>query len=134
MASGSKQRWRTILFCIVGATVFWLLNALNKVYTTEISYPVHLVVNKSKEAFTKEPPTSLTLEVTGSGWSLLRYLLQFKRKPAELTMGQVVRRGRIRNDYLRSFFDKKLKALKVNRVLLDEVPHTHTPSSRSTTQ
>ena len=125
MASASKHQWRTILCCIGGATVFWLLNAFNKVYTTEINYPVHFVIDEPKGAFTKVPPSSIPLEVTGGGWRLLRYLLHLDVQPIELPVAKVASKGRIRSEYLRSLFDKKIKDLKVHRVLLDEAPSVH---------
>lgn len=126
MASASKHRWRTILFCMGGAAVFWLLNALNKVYTTEINYPVHFVIDESKVAFTKVPPPSVSLEVTGGGWRLLRYLLHVDVPPIKLLVAQVTSKGHIRSEYLRSLFDRKLKDLKVHSVLLDDTPSVHT--------
>ena len=126
MASASKHQWRTILCCIGGATVFWLLNALNKVYTTEINYPVHFVLDEPKVAFAKVPPSRVPLEVTGGGRSLLRYLLHLNVQPIELPVAQVASKGRIRSEYLRALFDTRIKDLEVHSVLLDEVPAVHT--------
>lgn len=120
MASASKHRWRTIFLCMVGAVVFWLLNALNKEYTTEIDYPVLFVVDKSGEVFAKIPPATLHLEVTGSGWRLLRYLLRLGVQPVELPFAKVAKRGQIKSERLYPLFAKKLKDLKVRRVILDE--------------
>ena len=121
----SKHQWRTILLCMGGATLFWLLNALNKVYTTDIKYPVHFVIDESKVAFTEVPPTSVALEVTGGGWRLLRYLLRLDVQPIALPVARVARRGRVQRKYLLALFDKKIKDLKVHRVLLDEAPAVH---------
>lgn len=135
MVLASKHKWRTFFLCIVGAIVFWLLNALNKVYTTEIDYPVSFVINKSQEvAFAKAPSSSIRLEVTGSGWKLLRYLLRLNVPPVELTAAQISKRGRIRRERLCSIFAKKLKDVEVQGVLLDEALHLHTPSQKSTTK
>ncbi len=126
MPTTSKHQWRTILLCIGGATLFWLINALNKVYTTEINYPVHFVIDESKVAFTKAPPASIALEVTGGGWKLLRYLLHLDVQPIELPVAKVASKGSIKREYLRSFFDQRIKDLKVHSVLLDAAPPVHT--------
>ena len=109
MPTTSKHQWRTMLLCIGGATWFWLLNALNKVYTTAINYPVHFVIDESKVAFTQAPPASIALEGTGGGWKLLRYLLHLDGQPIELPMAKVASQGRIKREYLRSFFDQRIK-------------------------
>jgi len=84
MESASKHRWQTLLFCMGGAMMFWLLNALNKVYTTDINYPVIFIIDDSKVVFSKIPPPTIRLEVTGGGWKLLRYLIRLNVQPIEL--------------------------------------------------
>jgi hypothetical protein len=120
MESASKHRWQTILFCMGCAIMFWLLNALNKVYTTDINYPVVFIVGESKVVFAKTPPPTICLEVTGGGWKLLRYLLRFNVQPIELPVAQVSKKGKIKSEYLLPIFSKKLKDLKVRRVLVGE--------------
>lgn len=128
MESASKHRWRTILFCMGCAIMFWLLNALNKVYTTDINYPVVFIVGESKVVFSKTPPPTICLEVTGGGWKLLRYLLRFNVQPIELIVAQVSKKGKIKSEYLLPIFSKKLKDLKVRRVLVGEAICVRTPS------
>jgi len=130
MESASKHRWRTILFCMGGAMMFWLLNALNKVYTTDINYPVVFIIDESKVVFTKVPPPIIRLEVTGGGWKLLRYLLRLNVQPIELPVAQVSRKGQIKGEHLFPIFAKKLKDLKVRRVLVDEVICVHPISQK----
>jgi hypothetical protein len=133
MESASKHKWRTLLFCMGGAIMFWLLNALNKVYTTDINYPVVFIVDKSKVAFAKIPPTTICLEVTGGGWKLLRYLFHLNVQPIELPVAQVSKRGEIKSEYLLPIFNKKLKDLEVRRVLVGEAICVHTLSQKSST-
>jgi hypothetical protein len=125
-ASARKHRWQTVLVCIFGAMVFWRLNALNKVYTTDMNYPVAFIIDESKVAFTKVPPSTIRLEVTGGGWSLLRYLLSLHVQPIELPVAQVSKRGNIKSEYLWPIFNKRLKDLKVRSVLMDEALCVHT--------
>ena len=132
-ASARKHRWKTIFFCMGGAMVFWLLNALNKVYTTDISYPVSFTIDESKVAFAKEPPSAIRLEVTGGGWRLLRYLLRLHVQPIELPVAQVSKKGQIKGEYLWPIFNKRLKDLKVRRVLMGEALYVRTVSPKSPT-
>ena len=133
MDSASKYRWQTILFCMGGAMVFWLLNALNKVYTTDIDHPVVFVIDESKVVFTKVPPSTLCLEVTGGGWKLLKYLLHLHVQPIELSIDKVSERGQIRSEHLCPIVAKKLKDLKVHKVLMQKPLCVHTPSQTSPT-
>ena len=116
----SKHRWKTILLCIGAAVVFWFLNALSKVYTTEIDYPVSFVINTSQVVFEKSPPSTLRIEVKGSGWRLLRYLTHLNVHPVEIPVVKVLEKSQIKAEYLDVFFFKRLQDLKVNRVFLDE--------------
>ncbi len=117
----NKDRWRVILLCVSGAVVFWLFNALNKEYTTEVNYPVHFVVNDTQEIFTEEPPHKIPLEVTGGGWNLLKYLLQLNLQPVELPVEKVSKKGLVSQEKLYAIFVKHLKDLKVNKVLIDSL-------------
>jgi len=129
MLSASKHRWRTICLCVSGAIVFWLLNALNKVYTTEIDYPVSLIIDESKVAFEQVPPSTMCIEVTGVGWRLLRYLLRLDVQPVEIPVDKISQKGKIKSEYFHLFFAKRLKDLKVRRVLLEETLYVHAISS-----
>ena len=101
--------------------MFWLLNALNKVYTTDISHPVVFIIDESQAAFASTPPATLCLEVTGSGWSLLMYRLSCNVHPLELSIAQVLaREGEIRSEHLLPILAEKTKAVKVRNVWMDK--------------
>lgn len=128
--SARKHRWQIIFFCIAGAIVFWLFNALNKVYTTDINCPFSFIIDESQVAFAKEPPSAIRLEVTGGGWRLLRYLLHLYVQPVELPVAQISKKGQIKGEYLWPIFNKRLKYLKVRRVLMGEPLHVHKLSQK----
>jgi hypothetical protein len=113
--------------------MFWVLNALNKVYTTDINYPVSFIVDESKVVLAKEPPSTIRLEVTGSGWRLLRYLLRLHVQPIELPVAQISKKGQIKGEYLWPIFNKRLKDLKVRRVLMGESLCVHKLSQKPST-
>jgi hypothetical protein len=121
----TNNGWRVILLCVSGAVIFWLFNALNKEYTTEVNYPVHFVVDTTKVTFTEEPPHKIYLEVTGVGWNLLRYLLHLNVQPIELPVEKVSRKGLVSQNRLYSILSKQLKDLKVNKVMIDNL-YLHT--------
>lgn len=61
----------TYLICVVIATILWFLNALNKDYIAEISYPVKYVNLPKGKYFVSDPPSNLVLEVKAKGFALL---------------------------------------------------------------
>jgi hypothetical protein len=129
MVSARKPKWRTTFLCIGGAVVFWMLNALNKVYTTDISCPVVFIIDESRISGPKVPPPSVMhIEVSGRGWSLLRYLLRLNVQSVELPVTKISQGGHIESETLRLIFDTSLKDLKVRRVWIDETLRLHVPS------
>nr|MCU0354485.1 hypothetical protein [Cytophagales bacterium] len=67
--------------CILAATTFWFLNALNKEYTTQINYPVIFDYDRENLVATEPLPQKLALNVTGYGWTLLRKSLNIDTRP-----------------------------------------------------
>lgn len=63
----------TYIICIVIATVLWFLNALNKDYTAEISYPVKYTNFPKGKFLVSELPQDIILEVRANGFALLGY-------------------------------------------------------------
>lgn len=61
----------TYLICVIIATILWFLNALNKDYIADISYPVKYVNLPKGKYFVSDPPKTLVLEVKAKGFALL---------------------------------------------------------------
>ena len=59
--------------CVVIATILWFLNALNKDYTAEISYPVKYTDFPKGKHLISELPKHIILEVNAKGFALLGY-------------------------------------------------------------
>ena len=119
MATMTHSRWRAIALCMGFAAIFWLFNALNKDYTTTINYPIRFIADNTKQAFIEAPPSKISLEVTGRGWNLLRYLLHVNVIPVEIPVAKVVRRGQISRERVYILLTQHLKDLKVNQVMTD---------------
>lgn len=128
MTSANKRKWKVRSLCMGAAIVFWFLNALNKVYTTEINYPVSFIADSPRVVFDKPLPSTLRIEVVSSGWILLKYWVRLGGHPVEIPITKVLKKGHIRADRLSFFCASRLKDLKVNRVILDEVPSVRTVS------
>lgn len=55
------------------SSVFWLLNALSKNYTTSINYPIEIVNYPAEKVAVGNLPDHLTIQVKGTGYTLFQY-------------------------------------------------------------
>lgn len=60
------------MLCLLAATVFWFFNALNKTYTTQLTFPVEFQYDQDNFMPVSDLPTQVKMNVTGMGWTLLR--------------------------------------------------------------
>jgi YbbR domain-containing protein len=64
---------KVVALCLLTATTFWILNALNKDnYYTIVDYPIQLVYNDEEFMAVDKLPTRVKVEINGNGWDLLR--------------------------------------------------------------
>ncbi|MFC6996693.1 YbbR-like domain-containing protein [Rufibacter roseus] len=116
-----KKYWRVVLLCFLTAGTFWLLNALNKNYTTVVSYPIKFVFDQEQLVPVKPLPEEVTISVTGKGWKLLRNNLKFQVQPAELTIRGLPFVKRLPGSALRPAISNVLDGLNLNFVVTDTV-------------
>ena len=79
------------LVCLLIATVLWFLNALNKDYTSMISYPVKYVNPPSKRFLANSPPAKFDLKIEAHGFTLLRHKLGLSFSPIILNVNAITR-------------------------------------------
>ena len=85
-----KRNVITYGVCVIIATVLWFLNALNKEYTTEISYPIKYTELPKGKLLVSEPPKEMTLTIKAHGFAPLQHqhLLLTHRPQRKLVVGQ----------------------------------------------
>jgi len=76
-----NKEYLTLLFFIIIATFLWFINALNKDYIAEISYPVKFINNNKKLILISKFPKSLNLTVKTDGYTILKNNLSFNTIP-----------------------------------------------------
>ena len=69
------------LICVGIATSFWFLNALNKDYKVELSFPVKYTNLPKDKVLASNPPSHFILEVNAHGFSILRHKLSLSFSP-----------------------------------------------------
>lgn len=114
-----KHYWRVVLLCFFTAGTFWMLNALNKNYTTVITYPIQFAYDHQQLIPVKPLPEEVIISVTGRGWKLLRKSLRFQVKPAELTIRGLPYAKRLPGHALRPAISNVLDGLTLNFVVTD---------------
>jgi hypothetical protein len=74
----NKKNWKAVVLCIFAATVFWFFNALNKNYSTNINFALAFEYDQDRFIPMKSLPSTVRMNVTGSGWDLFRRSLDLK--------------------------------------------------------
>ncbi len=109
------------MLCFFAASTFWLLNALNKSYTTQVTYPIVFKYNPKALVPVKPLPDEVVISVTGKGWKLLRKNLFFNIRPAELTIRGLPNVKQLPGQALRPAISNVLDGLSLNFVVTDSI-------------
>ncbi|WP_046314189.1 hypothetical protein [Pontibacter korlensis] len=117
----TKQYWRVVVLCFVAASTFWLLNALNKSYSTQTSYPIRFVYDENELIPIKPLPQEVSINVTGKGWKLLRKSLRLEVQPAEIYIRDLPRNNYLLGSALRPSLVNALDGLQLNFVVTDTI-------------
>lgn len=85
MTVSNNEQLKIMILCFITATIFWFLNALNKKYTSEISYPVSFVFDTTQNISIVSPlPKDISVELNGTGWKLLSLSLGYDLTPVPI--------------------------------------------------
>lgn len=88
----------TYLICVAIASILWLLNALNKEYSADITYPIRYInLPEGKYPVTKLP-TQLLLEVKAKGFTLLGHSIRTSFLPITFNVSTYSSHFRKKND------------------------------------
>ncbi|GHA63883.1 YbbR-like domain-containing protein [Pontibacter akesuensis] len=109
------------MFCFLAASTFWLLNALNKSYSTQTTYPIRFVYDSNQLVPIKPLPEEVSINVTGRGWKLLRKSLMLEVQPAEIYIRNLPRNNFILGSALRPALVNVLDGLELNFVVTDSI-------------
>lgn len=118
------------LICIVIATALWFLNALNKDYTAEISYPVKYTNLPRSKHLVSPLPSTILLEVKAKGFALLGHRISTSFLPITLNVSSFSNHLLEKNDLLEytlntnDIKDKISSQLNADIKLLDVYPST----------
>jgi len=77
----NNRKLAIYLVCVCIATIFWFLNALNKQYSVELTFPVKYTNWPTNKILANSPPDHFVLRVNSFGFTLLRYKLSIAFSP-----------------------------------------------------
>lgn len=115
----NRRNWKAVVLCIFAATIFWFFNALNKTYTTNISFPLHFDFDAGTYVPVKALPEQVRINVTGNGWDLFKRQAGVKVSPLELPLERPSETKKIVGSTLPVFFSNQLSGLQINFVITD---------------
>ncbi len=109
--------------CLVAATLFWILNALNKQgYTLNVDYPIEFVYDESLFIPTAPLPPTVRVNVSSDGWGLLRHSwLPFRVDPVNYVVRNPLQASVINTSSITAALTEHTKKLRVNYVLTDRL-------------
>jgi len=73
---------KVVALCVLTATTFWVLNALNKDnYTTVVNQSIVFLYDQEEYMAVGELPGFINIQINGNGWDLLRKYFRFQATP-----------------------------------------------------
>jgi len=115
----NNKNWKAVVLCIFAATVFWFFNALNKSHSANVAFPIAFEYNQERFVAVSTLPEQIKLNVTGSGWNLLRKISGLRVTPVVIPLENPAEVKKIVGASLPPLFTPQLEGLQVNYVLND---------------
>ncbi len=114
-----RTNWKAFALCLLAAAVFWIFNALNKNYSTNLSLPLRVEFDETKYAAAEAIPSQLTVNINGIGWELLRKTLGQRVPVVTLPLERPADVHRLPGVALVPQVVSQLGTLQLNYVVLD---------------
>ena len=115
-----KGNLKVVTLCVVAATTFWFFSALNKPdYTTQIDYPITFTYRTDSTYLLSQLPESITLQVNGGGWNLVRKTLLVNAQPMEITLEEPTTTKYITGQSLAEEIERVLGDVRLEYIVTD---------------
>ncbi len=114
-----RTNWKALALCFFTAAVFWIFNALNKNYATNLRFPLQFEFDNSKFIAVEPLPSDLILNVSGNGWEILRKSLGLKVPSILMPLERPSDIHKIVASTLSPIVASQIGALQVNYVVTD---------------
>ena len=115
-----KTDYKAVAVSVLAAIVFWIMNALNKEgYSQKMSFPLQFIYNDSLYIPTQQLPEKISVNVSGSGWSLLRKAFTSDATPIKYSVAKPLKTRFLNTGSLTDSLSEYIKDVKVNYVVAD---------------
>jgi hypothetical protein len=115
----NQRNWKAIVLCLLTASVFWCFNALNKRYTTTLRFPLAFEFDRESFIAVQPLPNTVTINVTGIGWNLLRRSAGVRVAPLVISLDRPSRIKKIVGSTLPGILATQLSGFDINFILTD---------------
>jgi hypothetical protein len=107
------------MLCLLAAIIFWVFNALNKEYTSNIKFPLRFDYDTVKATPAQPLPTSLLVNVSGNGWELFREGFGYKIPSLTIPLEKPLEVKKIVGSTLLPLLANQIGKLQINYVVTD---------------
>ena len=115
----NRNNWKAVALCVFAATVFWLFNALNKRYTTNINLPLVFDYDQENYVAVRPLPEAVRFNVTGVGWNLFRRSAGLQVPPLVVPLPQPAEIKKIVGSTIPGLVANQPEGFDINFVLTD---------------
>ncbi len=115
----NRTNWRAVALCFLAAMVFWLFNAFNKSYSTNIRFPLKFEYDESRYAQVARLPGNININVSGNGWDLFRKHFGIKVPELVIPLERPTEVKKIVASTLPPILASQVGALQINFVVSD---------------
>lgn len=116
------NNWKVVVLSLVAASTFWFFRALGKQYNTRITHPIEFLYSQDSLIAVEDLPNSVSMEVTGGGWDLLRQNFRVGVKPIKIPLEEPSKIRLITKGELLPLVTKHLEQFRVNYLYTDILP------------
>lgn len=114
-----RTNWKALALCFLAAAVFWIFNALNKDYSTNLRFPLQVEFDQSKFIAVTALPSDLLLNVSGNGWEILRKSLGLKVPGISMPLERPTEIHKVAASSLAPIVASQLGFLQLNYIVTD---------------
>lgn len=115
----NRTNWKAVALCFFAAAIFWVFNALNKPYATNIRFPIQFEYDQERYIATRDLPEHITVNVNGSGWDLFRKRFALKEPALVIPVERPSENMKLPGTALVPQLSTQLPEIKINFVVTD---------------
>lgn len=108
-----------MVLCFFAAAVFWIFNALNKTYSTDLHFPLRFEYDQKNYIAETPLPHRIKLNVSGSGWELLRKSIGLKLPLLVVPVEKPLELKKLVTNSLTPVLASQMGGLKINYAVTD---------------